>query len=101
MAHGRRSNALEEPELSLHADVARQLPSMIHRMQRLSGRQVLMTTHSDAIVGGEGVGLDEDHILQVGDNGTTIETARDKPIVAKQVEAGMTVDEAVMPLARP
>jgi predicted ATPase len=92
---------LEEPELSLHPDVVRQLPAMIARMQRLSGRQVCMTTHSDALVGADGVGLHEVHRLVPGENGTTIETARDNTQIRQLVESGLSVGEAAMPLARP
>ncbi len=92
---------LEEPELSLHPDVVRQLPAMISRMQRQSGRQVCMTTHSDALVGADGVGLHEVHRLIPGENGTTIETAKSNEQIRTLVESGLSVGEAVMPLARP
>jgi len=92
---------LEEPELSLHPDVVRQLPAMIARMQRVSGRQVCMTTHSDALVGADGVGLQEVHRLIPSENGTTIETARNNKQIRTLVESGLSVGEAAMPLARP
>ncbi|MDZ4375450.1 MAG: AAA family ATPase [Phenylobacterium sp.] len=92
---------LEEPELSLHQEVALQLPAMIARMQRHSGRQVLITTHSEAITGGTGIGLSEVHRLIPGPDGTTIETAQDNEKVRQKVAAGLTVGEAVMPMARP
>lgn len=92
---------LEEPELSLHQEVALQLPSMIARMQRNSGRQVLITTHSEAITGGSGIGLSEVHRLIPGLDGTTIETAGDNERVRQLVASGLTVGEAVMPLAKP
>ena len=91
---------LEEPELSLNDRVAMQLPQMIARMQRKSGRQVLMTTHSEALIS-EGVGLHEVHRLIPSDNGTAIETASSNPSIVKQVKAGFTVGESAMPLARP
>ncbi|MBI2718922.1 MAG: AAA family ATPase [Rhizobiales bacterium] len=91
---------LEEPELSLNDQIARQLPQMVARMQRQSGRQVLMTTHSEALIS-EGVGLHEVHRLVPSDNGTTIETASDNPNIAGQVKAGFTVGESAMPLAHP
>lgn len=92
---------LEEPELSLHQEVALQLPAMIARMQRHSGRQVLVTTHSEAITGGPGIGLNEVHRLIPGENGTTIETAGSNERVRRLVNSGLTVGEAVMPLAKP
>jgi predicted ATPase len=92
---------LEEPELSLHEDVARQLPVMIARMQRHSARQVLMTTHSEAIVGEGGIGLNEVFRLEPGENGTTIQIASENEQVSELVKAGFTVGQALMPLARP
>ncbi len=92
---------LEEPELSLHQEVALQLPAMIARMQRQSGRQVLITTHSEAITGGTGIGLSEVHRLIPGPDGTTIETASNNEKVRQLVASGLTVGEAVMPLAKP
>jgi predicted ATPase len=92
---------LEEPELSLHEDVARQLPAMIARMQRHSGRQVLMTTHSEAIAGEPGIGAREVFRLEPGENGTTAEVAAENEDVMRLVKAGFSVGEAVMPLAKP
>jgi predicted ATPase len=37
---------MEEPEQSLHPEVVRFLPQMFARIQRKSGRQVLLSTHS-------------------------------------------------------
>ncbi|MFD2185110.1 AAA family ATPase [Rhodoplanes azumiensis] len=92
---------LEEPELSLHDAISAQIPAMITRAQRLSGRQVISTTHSFAMLDSPGVGLQEVHRLVVGQSGTTIETAADNPRVAAQVrEAGWTVGAAVLPLAK-
>jgi hypothetical protein len=50
---------LEEPELSLHPEVVRFIPQMFARMQRRSGRQVMVSTHSTDLLRDEGIGLDE------------------------------------------
>lgn len=50
---------LEEPELSLHPDVVRSIPQMLARVQRRSGRQILISTHSSDLLRDEGIGLDE------------------------------------------
>lgn len=92
---------LEEPELSLHSEVVRQLPAMISRVQRKSGRQIMMTTHSDTLIGADGIGLHEVHRLVPSDNGTTIETANKNERVKQLVKSGIPVGEAVMPLAKP
>ena len=51
---------LEEPELSLHPEVVRFLPQMFARMQRRSGRQMIVSTlDSVELLRDEGIGLDE------------------------------------------
>ncbi|TPJ58467.1 ATP-binding protein [Mesorhizobium sp. B2-6-1] len=92
---------LEEPELSLNDAVTNQIPRMLARMQRLTGRQVLITTHSSALLSDKGIGPAEVHILEVTDNGTEVKTASNIPDVRKMYEAGLNLSEASMPLVRP
>ena len=92
---------LEEPELSLHDAIVEQLPILIARAQRRSGRQVIVTTHSMAMLNDTGLGLDEVHQLVPTENGTEIKTAKDNPRVRTLVEKGLNVGEAVMPEVRP
>ena len=54
---------LEEPEMSLHTDVVRNIPQMLARMQRRVGRQVLISSHSSDLLRDEGIGLDEILVL--------------------------------------
>lgn len=37
---------LEEPELNLHPEVIRYIPQMFSRLQRRTGRQIMISTHS-------------------------------------------------------
>lgn len=93
---------LEEPELSLHDAVVAQLPAMIAKAQRLSGRQVIASTHSEAILNAPGIAPEEVHRITVSDNGSAIETAADNPMIREQVEkAGWPLGQAVLPLTRP
>lgn len=93
---------LEEPELSLHDAVVQQLPAMITRAQRMSGRQIIASTHSEVMLDAPGIRLEESLRIIVGDNGSTIETAAQNPMVREQVEnAGWTVGQAVLPLTQP
>lgn len=48
---------LEEPELSLHSSVVRQLPSILSRFRGTGGPQVLLTTHSEEILKDQGLGF--------------------------------------------
>lgn len=57
---------LEEPELSLHPDVIRFIPQMFARIQRRTGRQILVSTHSADLLRDEGIGLDEVLLLLPG-----------------------------------
>ena len=50
---------LEEPELSLHPEIVRFLPQMFARMQRRTGRQIILSTHSPDLLRDDGIGLDE------------------------------------------
>jgi predicted ATPase len=93
---------LEEPELSLHEAVVAQLPAMITKAQRLSGRQVIASTHSEALLNTLGIAADEVHRITVSDNGSAIETAADNPMIRDQVEkAGLPLGQAALPLTQP
>jgi predicted ATPase len=93
---------LEEPELSLHDQVVAQLPAMIAKAQKLSGRQVIATTHSEPMLNAPGIGLGEVLRIDVTENGSTIATVGDDPVVREQVsEAGWPIGQAVLPLTAP
>lgn len=92
---------LEEPELSLHASVVRQLPTILSRVQRAGGPQVLLTTHAAELLGDEGIGLDEAVVLFPGEEGTTAEIAANIGDVAELIDTGMNLDEVLRPMTEP
>lgn len=92
---------LEEPELSLHAAVCRELPSLFARALRNGGPQVIVTTHSDEILADPGLGLDEVVLLEPSDEGTTTKSASDVDDVGALLDAGMSLSEILGPLTRP
>lgn len=92
---------LEEPELSLHASVVRQLPSILSRVQRSGGAQVLMTTHSNDILDDPGLGIDEVIVLTPGDEGTIAVTADAVDNVTQMLDIGMNLGEILAPLTEP
>ena len=92
---------LEEPELSLHAAVCRELPSLFARALRNGGPQVIVTTHSDELLADPGLGLDEVVLLEPSDEGTTTRSAADVDDVGQLLEAGMDLSEILGPLTRP
>ena len=92
---------LEEPELSLHPEVIRFLPQMFARMQRRSGRQILISTHSTDLLKDDGIGLDEVLLLKPSDEGTHISVADQHEQNAALVEGGLNIAEVVMPQTGP
>jgi hypothetical protein len=66
---------LEEPELSLHPEIVRVLPQLLVRVQRRTGRQIFLSTHSPDLLRDEGIGLDEVLLLRPGSEGTEVSTA--------------------------
>lgn len=92
---------LEEPELSLHADVVRHIPQMFARMQRRTGRQVVVSTHSADLLRDEGIGMNEVLLLTPTENGTVVRATEDIKEVKAIVESGLSLAEAVIPQTRP
>lgn len=92
---------LEEPELSLHPEVVRRVPQIFARIQRESGRQILVSTHSVDLLRDTGIGLDETLMLIPGDEGTEVRRAADVDEIVRLLQAGLSMAEAVMPRTRP
>jgi len=94
---------LEEPEISLHAEIVNQLPSLVHEVRkgRKVRRQVLITTHSFDMLQDEGIAPEEVLILEPTPEGTTVRVAGDLEDVETLVDAGLPVGEVVRPLTRP
>ena len=92
---------LEEPELSLHPEVVRYLPQMFARMQRRTGRQIFISTHSPDLLQDEGIGLDEVLLLHPSKEGTEVRAASDSQEIQALLEGGVPLGEAVMPHTSP
>jgi len=92
---------LEEPELSLNPAIVRRLASMIHRMQKSEGRQVVISTHSPDLLSDPGIGGEEILLLTPRKEGTEVTLASDKREVRALLESGMSAADAVLPLAEP
>lgn len=92
---------LEEPELSLHPDVVRYIPQMFARIQRRTGRQAYVSTHSPDLLRDEGIGLDEVLLLVPQKEGTLIETANHDTQIRFLLEGGSDLASAVLPRTRP
>jgi predicted ATPase len=92
---------LEEPELSLHSEVVRFLPQLLARVQRQSGRQVAISTHSKDLLEDEGIGLDEVLLLEPSSEGTVVRRADSIEEVKLLLEGGLSMADAVIPRTRP
>jgi len=95
---------LEEPELSLHAEVASQIPQMmasIQKSQRKQARQIFVSTHSSDLLRDPGIAADEVLILRPTSEGTKIEVSIDNAEIKQLLESGLPISEAVLPQTRP
>ena len=73
----------------------------MHKLAGQEGRQVIVSTHSAALLADEGIGLEEVLLLLPNPEGSEIRQANSLEEAKKLVEGGMTVGEAVLPLATP
>jgi predicted ATPase len=92
---------LEEPELSLHPEIVRVLPQMLARVQRRTGRQIFLSTHSPDLLRDEGIGLDEVLLLVPGSEGTEVSTAGSHRDIRDLLDGGLSLADVVIPRTRP
>lgn len=92
---------LEEPELSLHTAIIRQLPTIFSRAVKRGGPQVILSTHSHELLADPGLGLDEVLVLEPGEEGTKAESAAGIEGIADLLRAGLRLDEIIEPMTRP
>lgn len=92
---------LEEPELSLNAGIVGQLAPLIYRMQRVRRRQVILTTHSEALLSDPGIDGREVIELRPSTEGTDAEVVSEVDEVRDLLISGLTVGEVVLPRTRP
>lgn len=72
---------LEEPELSLHRDVVRQIPRILARATALQGRQVVVTTHAEEMVNDTGIDPAEIIVLTPTDEDTRVTVGTEDPAI--------------------
>lgn len=92
---------LEEPELSLHSEVVRYIPSIMARIQRSRSRQLIVSTHSRDLLQDEGIGLSEVLLLTPGKEGTQGYLAGEIAQVDDLVRGGDSMADAVLPRVKP
>lgn len=93
---------IEEPELSLHQAVVEQLPAIVDRIQRAGKqqrRQIIISSHSEALLSNKGIDARSIVVLETTQEGTTPRTVNDEERIG--IEAGLSVAEVVLPQTRP
>jgi predicted ATPase len=92
---------LEEPELSLHSEIVRLLPQMFARVQRLTGRQIFISTHSSDLLRDEGIGLDEVLLFIPEVEGTRVTATESHQDIRDLLHGGLSLADVVIPKTRP
>ena len=92
---------LEEPEMSLHSSVVRQLPTILSRIRSTGGPQVLLTTHATEVLQDPGLGKDEVVLLRPAAEGTEADTAGSIPNVQELLNAGISLADILAPRTAP
>jgi len=92
---------LEEPELSLNSGIVSQLAPLIAKMQRRKKRQILISTHSEALMSDSGISGKEVILLQPAREGTTASIASQNGDIRILLESGLAIGEVVLPKTRP
>jgi hypothetical protein len=92
---------MEEPELSLHEGVVERIPSLIERVQRRmrNRRQVLISTHSEALLRNQSIDPRGIVIIEPGPEGSRTRTVA--PAEEEGIRAGLSVADTVLPSTRP
>jgi predicted ATPase len=92
---------MEEPELSLNDAVVKEIPLIIQRLlkNRKPKRQVLISTHSQALLSNPGIDGRGVILLEVTADGSTGRTLQEDEALA--LKAGLSVAEVVLPKTRP
>jgi predicted ATPase len=92
---------LEEPELSLHTGVVKHIPTMMAKAGIRSGRQILITTHSEELLSDQGIAPEEVLILTPGKDGTEALLASEDADIRTLSEAGLPIADSALPRTAP
>jgi predicted ATPase len=92
---------LEEPEISLNDAIVKEIPLILQRLQRDKKvkRQIILSTHSEALLSNPGIDGRGVIVLETGAQGTTGRTLKSDE--AGALKAGLSVAEVVLPKTRP
>ena len=74
---------------------------MFARVQRLTGRQIFISTHSSDLLRDDGIGLDEVLLFIPEAEGTSVKTAANEKDIQLLLQGGLSLADAVVPKTRP
>lgn len=92
---------LEEPEISLNDAIVREIPLILSKIQRdkKSKRQIILSTHSEALLSNEGIDGRGVVVLSTGSQGSTARSIDESE--SNALEAGLSVAEVILPKTKP
>ncbi|WP_080404278.1 AAA family ATPase [Burkholderia ubonensis] len=93
---------LEEPELSLNDAIVREIPQLLQRILRhrkRRQRQVLISTHSEALLSNPGIDGRGVLLLEPVAEGTRVRSINDKESIA--LRSGLSVADVILPQTHP
>ncbi|MCS6843766.1 MAG: AAA family ATPase [Caldilineales bacterium] len=92
---------LEEPEISLHPEIVRRLPTLFEQInrERKDPRQTIISTHSRDLLSDPGIGAEEVLLLEPGPDGTVLRPLEEADLAA--FRAGLTAADVLLPKAAP
>ena len=95
---------LEEPELSLHVEIIRRLPSIIHEIDRSSKRkrgQIFISTHSADLISDKSIGGEEVIILTPESESTIISIASSNKQIRLLLDSGLSIGDIITQFSAP
>lgn len=92
---------LEEPELSLHEAVVKQVPRILARAGSMRGRQIIVTTHSEKVLSDRGVDPNEIVLLDPTREETKATLASEDEVVVRGAKAKLPLGPLVSGRTKP
>jgi len=92
---------IEEPEISLNSAIVAQIPAMMQKIQRQTKRrrQVLISTHSDALLSNQGIDAGGVLIIEPQENGSVVRGLDESE--KSLIMDGFSIAEVILPKVRP
>jgi predicted ATPase len=92
---------LEEPELSLNEEIVSKLPALIRKIQKQakSPRQVIVTTHSEALLSDSAIGSEAVVRFEPSKEGTGVAAPSKQEQI--MLQSGLPVGQVLLPATKP